>query len=492
MLQYTDSQVDRYMYELCMYLDSEHTQQLRSRLSGCLNVSDRTSAFMDFLCVLGSICFRYTTYYSLPSVRRGGGSSLVDGMYVFGGEVWERVDGVKLKIALKDFCIGKLGMSTQEWLRNGDKYMLSLRDGSMLSPLEVSKRVVGFGNGVYDFTDINNIVYHPFADRLPVIELLGYDYSLSATCPLWRSFLSTILDKNQVSILQKFFALGLFDRASMEHKVENTLWLVGPGGVGKSTILDTITAVYGRSNVSSASLNDLLSVNSVTRPLVMGTIAGKVFNFCGEAQVSTMTGAKADGFKSLCSGEAQPVRMIGKDYELRSDIPFMVFSMNKKPRLGTIDNAITRRILFVTFKTMIREADRDAELGHKLLGELSGIRNWLLEGYRMLIEDDFRFENSKGGVEETDSWMAENGQTLGLFLRKYDCRPYAYANSEESSHWYPVKILYDRYETFCNKWGYELDTELAGMGRELRRLGYTSKRTASGMSYQIYGGEKLV
>lgn len=487
-LQYVDIQVDSYVKMMCSYIHGTTLQDLRGRLSTCLNVSDRASVFMDFMCAMGSSILRY--YDGVP-VRRGA-SDIMAGVYAFGGKVWEQVDGVKFKIALKEFSLKSLGMSTQEWLKGCERYVQSIHDGALLSPLCVSKSIVGFANGVYDFTNLSNVVYHPFTDKMPVTELLDYDYDIKASCPLWMSFLSSVLDKRQIAVLQKFLSLGLVDRETMEHKIENSLWLVGPGGVGKSTILDTITAVYGRNNISSSSMNDLLAANTVTRPMIIGSIVGKVFNMCGEAQVSNMTGGKADGFKSLCSGEAQPVRRIGRDYELRSDIPYMVFSMNRKPRLASIDGAITRRIVFVTFRTILREEDRDPELGHKLLSELSGIRNWLMRGYYMLVEDGYRFDSISRGVEESDAWLAENGQTVTLFMNKMDCRPYAYSGQKESSRWFPVKILFDRYEKFCDKWGYEKDADLNGMGRELRKIGFASKRTSAGIVYQVYGGDKIV
>lgn len=491
-LQYTDSQVVVYISELHRQLRTPPVVALRERLLSCTNVSERASAYMDALCSLGSVCFRWYGFNN-ASRRRYGERNVMEGVYCFTGRIWEQVDGVRFKIALKDFCLSGLGMTAQEWIRSGDKYVLSVRDGAMLSPLEVSRSIVGFSNGVYDFTDMRNIVCHPFSDRMPVTELLGYDYDERAKCRLWLAFLGTTLGKKHIELLQRYFSLGLVDREKMGRKVESTLWLVGPGGVGKSTILNVMSEVFGRWNVSSASMGDLLSSNSVTRPMVLSSIVGKVFNMCGEVQAANMSGVRADGFKSLCSGEPQPVRGIGRDYEMRSDIPYMVFSMNGKPKMSGIDNAILRRILFVPFRSMIREEDRDPELGAKLLKELPGIRNWLMEGYRKLEADNFRLDVSAGRDDEEEmSWMEENGQTVGLFLAKSGCRPYAYAGKEEKGRWFPLKILHARYEDFCKKHGYEAENEKV-MGIEMTRdLHYRKDRRATGVAYMVYGGESIV
>lgn len=492
-MQYSDSQVDMYARALREHLRYLKTWDVKARLAGCLNVSERASVFMDYLCSLGSSVFRwYPTTNGASLRRRGGVSNAMEGTYCFGGRIWEQVDGVKFKIALKDFCMRDLGMSAQEWIRGVDKYMLSVHEGSMLTPLEVSKSIVGFRNGVYDFTDMRNVVYHPFTDKMPVTELLDYDFVIGDTCPMWQSFLSSVLSGPQIALLQKFFSLGLVDRERMSTKVENTLWLVGPGGVGKSTILDTIAEVYGRSNISAASMGDLLSPNAVTRPLVIASVAGKVFNMCGEVQASSLSGVRADGFKSLCSGEPQPVRSIGKDYELRSDIPYMVFSMNRKPSLSRIDGAITRRILFVPFRTMVRDEDRDPQLGAKLLAERSGIRNWLMKGYQMLQADNFRFLAPVRSADVSDEWMEENGQTVALFLKKGEARPYAYTGEKETGKWWPLKVLYSHYVDFCGKWGYEAVTDME-MGRVMQNdLGFRKERKAAGMAYYVYGAQKIL
>ena len=493
-VQYTDSQVDEYVKLLC---SGSNASELRERLASCLSVSDRRMAFMDYLCRVGSRCLVWVGgVVALPKRVLQANRLLVglrelEGVYWFDGRVWSQVDTVKFKMALKEFCLTKLGMTTQEWLKGTKDYLDSLREGAMLRPLMLSRSVVGFRNGVYDFTDMKNVVYHPFSDRLPVVSLLDYDYDLKAGCPLWRGFLSSVLDRAQVLLLQKFLGLGLVDRERMDAKVENSLWLVGPGGAGKSTIMNVVRYVYGEENVSSVPLGSLLSGGGENRARFLANAVGRVFNYCGEVQMEDMT-RYADAFKSLCSGESQQIRRIGGNVEERSDVPYLIFNMNRKPRSRNIDSALTRRLLFVTFRSAVREEDRDPELESKLRAEAAGIRNWMMEGYLQFVEDGYKLEATKASVDETDSWLIENGQTVELFMRKMGCRSYSYTNVSEQSRWFPVKVLYQRYEAWCKKWGYERDSDQNGMGRELHRIGYRSKRASTGIQYQVYGGEGLV
>lgn len=492
-VQYTDSQVDEYVKLLC---SGSNVSELRERLASCLSVPDRRLAFMDYLCRVASRCLVWVGgAIPLPKSvllknRLLVGLRELDGVYSFEGHVWSQVDTVKFKMALKEFCLKMLGMTAQEWLRSTKDYLESIREGAMLSPLRLSKGVVGFRNGVYDFRDMNDVTYHVFSDKMPVVSLLDYDYSFNATCPLWRSFLSSILDKSQVLLLQKFLSLGLVDRELMYAKVENSLWLVGPGGAGKSTIMNVVRYVYGEENISSVPLGSLISGGGENRARFLANAVGRVFNYCGEVQMEDMT-RYGDAFKSLSSGESQQIRRIGGNVEERSDIPYLIFNMNRKPRSKCIDSAITRRLLFITFRSAVREEDRDPALESKLKAEAAGIRNWMIEGWRQFVRDGFKLEATTASIDETDSWLVENGQTVELFMRKNKCRAYSYTNVQEQGKWFPVKSLYQMYEAWCKKWGYEIDSDQNNMGRDLRRMGYRSKRAASGIQYYVFGGDNL-
>lgn len=401
------------------------------------------------------------------------------------GRVWVPLADTELRVALQYFCLDDLGIGGTEWIRNEKRYMLAVREGAGMSPLKVSRAVVGFQNGVYDFSDVASPVYHPFSDRLPITELLPYDYDATAACPLWMSFLAKVLPASSVELLRRYLGLALVDRKSMPYKVESSLWLVGPGGAGKSTIMNTVRYVVGESRVSSVSLGALLGGGAENRARFAAAIDGKVFNYCGEVQMEDMTRG-GDTFKSLCSGEPQMKRRIGGNVEVANDIPFLVFNMNRKPRNNAIDGALMRRLLFVTFPTAVRECDRDPQLEDKLKAEASGIRNWMLEGYRAFVADGGVLTATTESEREGDLWMAENGQSTDLFLRRKGYRSFGYTGENERSRYVPVRLMYDEYYKWCSKEGLEPDVDLAGFGRELRRAGFKARRVSSGMEYRVY------
>lgn len=415
--------------------------------------------------------------------------SYVGDVYRFDGRVWVPCSDVVLEAALNKALVRR-GVPKSDVVNSRGKLMSSAKGGASLSPLRRSHAVVAFRNGVWDFGDIWHPVYHPFSDRMPVVDVLPYDYDPDAVCPLWRSFLSSVLPKQEIVRLQKFLGLGCSGRLGMTHKVERTLWLVGNGANGKSTVFDVVKGVYGADNLSYASLDTLISGSTEVRARFVGSIVGKVFNYCSEIQSDDIAG-HADTFKSLCSGEPQTVRRLGQNPVTAYDIPFLIFNMNQMPANRGIDKAMLRRLLFVRFRTTVSAEDMDSELSHKLMGELSGIRNWMLEGLRMLDRDGYDFGVSATDDEGMTDYMLDNGQSVAVFLSRSGYSPNRRSGHwEDVVQWVPSSALYGEYVSFCNRWSIESVSQRA-FGGEMTRLGWNGgygnrRRTSQGYSYGIF------
>lgn len=410
-------------------------------------------------------------------------------IYYFDGCVWRVLSDVVLEHSLNAALV-RGGVPKVDVVNARSKLLQSARGGASLSVLRLSSSVVGFRNGVWDFSDIFSPVYHPFSDMMPIIDVLPYDYDPSAVCPMWLSFLSSILPSGDILRLQKYLGLGCADRKSMSHKVEETLWLVGSGANGKSTIFDVVCGVYGSSSVSHVGLDMLLSGSSEVRARFVGGIVGKLFNYCSEVQSEDMS-RYSDTFKSLCSGEPQVVRRLGQNPEMAYDIPFLVFNMNRKPVNRSMDAALLRRLLFIPFKTTVSSADMNRELSSELMGELSGIRNWMIEGYRMLVRDGYDFGVTSASDDELVDYMFENGQSVQVFLSKNGfCCNRRSGHWDDGVQWVLASSLYEAYVSFCEKWLQEPLTQRA-FGSEMSRLGWhdgvgNRRRTGTGYVYGIF------
>lgn len=414
--------------------------------------------------------------------------SYMGDVYYFDGRKWCPLADIVLETALSKALV-QGGARKSDLVNARSKILYSARGGASMSPLELSASVIGFRNGVWDFTDIDNPVYHSFEERMPIVSILPYDYDPSAGCPHWCAFLSSILPKGEILKLQKYFGLGCCDRKHMTHKIEETLWLIGNGANGKSTIFDVVRGVYGADNISYTGLDTLLSGSSDVRARFLGSIVGKIFNYCSEIQSDDIS-KYADTFKALCSGEPQTIRRIGHDPETTFDIPFLVFNMNHKPSNRQMDQAIVRRLLFIPFKTTVSAADMNRELSSELMKELPGIRNWMIEGLKALIRDNWQFNTTKASDDEMIEYMLENGQSVQVFLQKkgYSCNRRT-GHWEDKVQWVYASALYEDYVSFCEKWLVGPLTQRM-FGKEMNRLGWYDgsghKRTGNGYAYGIF------
>lgn len=436
--------------------------------------SERLYAYHSILRDACCSCFRGT------SVSSDGKKCVVWG---FNGRYWVVLSPVVFRDSVGQALISCSGSGDfvvkGDWIEKQGTLLQSAYAGVCVSPLEVNPSIVGFCNGVWDFGDIDHPIYHPFGDRLPVTDLLPYDYDESAVCPTWLSFLGMMLRPADVLKLQKYLGLGVVNRRMMSHVVEDTLWLVGSGANGKTTIEDVVRGVYGYGNVSEASMGELLDRNQISRMLTMSNIDGKIFNICSEVDVSDISRG-SDAFKRLCSGEPQNARGIGENVRRIYDIPFLIFSMNQRPANKRMDAAFRRRIVEIVFNQSVREDDMDASLGSKLRGELSGIRNWMIEGYRLLVRDGFRF-----GHTNADDYMEYNDQFFDLFARESGLRPSGWAGRGEKPQLVSFGMLYDRYVDYCQRRGYGVPSERS-MAQDLKRLSFRRVRKAAGVFYEVY------
>lgn len=423
-------------------------------------------------------CFRGTGI-----VERG--SSFSCDVWGFNGGVWERVSPVVFADAVGSALIEAADMGgllvTEDWVSKKSVMLNDAYSGVCCSPLELDASVVGFRNGVWDFSDIDNPVQIPLEERPCVTSLLPYDYDPDAGCPLWLSFLGMMLPKWDILKLQKYLGLGVVNRRLIGHTIEDTLWLVGSGANGKSTIAKVLCAVYGEEKVSWLSMRELLDRSPMSRQMTLSRIEGKLFNICEEADMEDIT-KDSDVFKKLCSGTPQNGREIGKNVREIRDIPFLLFMMNNRPSNRRMDDAFRRRLVEIVFRVTVKEEDMDSGLVEKLLCELSGIRNWMIEGYRKLRDDGFVFDHTND-----EEYQEANGQFFDIFAKSEGLRASAWAGHEESPQYVGAQTLLSKYDDYCLRKMLSSDHQtMRSMSTDLKRLNFHKLRKAAGVFYEVY------
>ncbi len=104
-----------------------------------------------------------------------------------------------------------------------------------------------------------------------------------------------------------------------------------------------------------------------------------------------------------------------------------------------------RRIHVIEFPRKFAEHEMDVELTEKLMGELSGIFNWALEGYKRLDGQKFIFSESSAMCKSKKQYQQQSNSILDFIDRCLKD-----ANPEDSA---AFKDLYDCYQGFCTSEG---------------------------------------
>lgn len=417
-------------------------------------------------------------------------------VYAFDGRVWQVVDVEVLKYIIRDALVSSSGIGSDiiksDWVDCERKMFGYAMDGIRSHVMEYNGALVGFSNGVWDFSDMHKPVHHSFGDRMPVTDILPYKYDEDAKCPVWLSFLYEMLPDSDIEVLQKFMALGCCDRKSLGQSIEESLWLIGSGANGKTTIQNVIRLVFGDWNVSSTRLDALLDRNIDARMRAMGAIEGKIFNMCQEIS-GTDIEKGSDVFKSLASGEPQDVRGIGRNIRTAYDIPYLIFSMNQMPANRKMDKAFARRMVRIDFRSSVKRQDMDRLLLNKLMGELSGIRNWVIQGYYKLERDNFSVKSPTMSDMMTDEEVEmhiSNGQTVDVWLDQWAFLwPSKHVGHDADEVCLDIRAvdLYQDYADYCQH-NLMCQPETANnFGRQMHdRLNFEPRRKSTGRMYRVY------
>jgi len=290
-------------------------------------------------------------------------------------------------------------------------------------------------NGMFDLDSFELIEHDPtfFSTiQLPV------EYIPDVQCPIWIETLNGIFgdksaeDRKQcISVLQEFFGLCL----TKETKYEKSLFMLGEGRNGKSTLLFALENVLGHANYSAVNLEALLKPNYVAE------LYGKLAN------ISIETNAKASiydaMFKAVVSGDTVPAdRKYGHPFKFR---PFckMIFALNNMPQVNDKTDAFYKRLITLKLTRQFADAEQDRELKGKILSELNGIFLWMVQGYQRLRERGY-FDPGESIENETNEYRLENNSVLSFVDEKCHLGV---------GNMIPKDNLYEAYRDWCKASG---------------------------------------
>ncbi len=387
--------------------------------------------------------------------------------YVYTRKYWKNVSYDTMKHFFSLVAV-KLGFysNTEALGNNFTKELMKqfLAQTPIIPPSNDKQVLINLQNGTYEIVSSKfKLREHSKTDYLKYI--LPYEYQPSAQAPQFMTYLQQVLpDKESQAVLQEFhgyiFTKGL--------KLEKTLLLYGMGANGKSVQFDVTRELIGKNNVSTKSLGDLVNRDSGSDNIVK--LQDKLLNFGSEISAAEI---RNDTFKKLVSGEPVSGR---EKYQTSVDIENgckFIFNANQLPDTKDHTEAFYRRFLVLSYNIEIAEDERDPELSTKLISELPGIFNWVLEGLERLLSQK-TFSQCQASLHAIEEYRIESND-VSLFLRDKHIET-------DTSDRMSIASLFIMYEAWVKENRAQCLTK-SKFSRELKLLKFKSYQTAKERGY---------
>jgi putative DNA primase/helicase len=349
-------------------------------------------------------------------------------------------------------------------------------------------QVIAFKNCLLHWPSGTTAPHSPYYFTLAA---LPYDYDPTAHCPNFDKFLGEVFATQESrDTLMEFMGLCMTD-ITWFHIM---LWLLGPPGTGKGTILRILKLLVGEGNTY------VTSMSQIGGTFGMEGAIGKKLIAMPDVRISHKHSNVAASLEIILThvGEDMPAikRKNLKDYEGGCTAKALVLA-NEIPYLHDSSGALLRRSLVLETQARLgsegKAADGqnaapevDTQLGAKLAAELPGIAVKALAALRRLIKRGHFIQPQEGKaqlkelehtVDHVAAWMDE------------EC----VVGAEESSN--RDEELYPSYTSYCHRIGYPKAHEPEKLGRfvaaRLRRKGIKPKTEhtwAEGVRAKVISG----
>lgn len=386
----------------------------------------------------------------------------------YGAGQWRRYDAGKWPATPAD----KIKTEVRDVLEATKEIGIRPTSGLLSSVMEFSRLASFIDDCLWD-SDPDILVCKNGSLHIPTRELrehnpddhitsgVPFDYDPDAKCEMFKWALETTVPE-AANFIQEYAGYCL----TTDTRYELALWMYGPRGSGKSTIIEGIRSALGDQRCG------LLSLSDVERSrFALTTLPGKTLMISTEqpGMFVSMSGL----LNQLISGE--PVTIERKFEHPVSFVPRakLLWAMNELPRIADAGDGIFRRVKVIRFPAMDDER-RDPSVKETIKTEGSGILNWAIDGLLRLRERG-RFEFPPEVINATNDFQAGNdieanflndGCTLDLTNESL---------KTQSSE------LYTAYAAWCKANGHKAKSSTK-IAEDWRRLGLV-KYSADGKNY---------
>lgn len=374
-------------------------------------------------------------------------------VYTFNGEKWEYMEDT----VIKAFCQDNVFPAPNEAHRK--EFVKLIHATNIIDKdwfLESTFKRLNLKNGVLDLRNGKpELLGH--SKKFGFLSRLDYEYNPAAKAPLFTRFLEDVTcNRPELAKVLMEFAGYAFSNDECTH--EKALILLGEGSNGKSTFLETLIKLAGEENISALSMKDLGD------PTSRNQLQGKLFNLAEETP--TRSFIDSSDFKNIVTGGRTMVRVLYKGVFPMKTRAKLMMAANELPRSTDYSHGFFRRLLLVPFEACFSAKDgtRDRNMKKKLVDELPGILNMILEGYyRLEAQEDFtRSEIVDQAVEDYRDSIDPVRSFIKSRLEIQD----NYVNDKEGVDF---DRIYKEYVNYLEDGGYKFSMEAPLFSRNLTR-----------------------
>lgn len=301
---------------------------------------------------------------------------------------------------------------------------------------ELPINLLNLKNGIFDLDTKKLIPHDP---EIFTVTQLPIEYNKKIKCPKIKKFLSEILIKDDIPIIQELFGYCLYRK----YILRKAFFFIGSGFNGKSTLVKLFERFLGNDNVSSVSLQDI-EIKRFSKAELYGKLANTY------SDVSSYALTNTGNFKMLTGNDLISAEKKFKQKLLNfTNYAKFIFSMNQLPATRDNTDAFFDRIVFIKFLNEFRGEKEDPQILEKITdpGELSGLFNWAIEGLERLFKNN-SFSRSKTTEETRDQYIRLSDPMAAFVLDKVEQDYQNYVTKEN---------LYNAFVEYCKESKLPLD-----------------------------------
>lgn len=244
--------------------------------------------------------------------------------------------------------------------------------------IDKDKYLFNVNNGTLD---LRKCVLSPHKRENYITNIANVYFDKNAQCSLWKKVVADAMchDKQLIAYIQRVLGYCLIGTNPEE------CFFIFYGNTtrnGKSTILETLNYLMGDGYAVSVAPTTLVERNIQGANPELLAIKGARLLSCGELRADSMLNDTL--FKMITGNDTISARALYGDVETFRCGAKLIANANGLPPMRNNDMIKSNRIQIIPFNHHLKENERIKDLKERLREpqELSGILNWLLQGYK--------------------------------------------------------------------------------------------------------------